>query len=157
MCSGENWCQLKNGHNQLQLYLEPQTSGTEWGHMSTCSMKNLPSISVQLTATSAMGIWKHWAIYRSSTSKALRQRGTAAVQQLCYNPCLTAAHRVASWELGLIRAWRCWVKGDKKKKTKNREVILSILSQRTIFYHNKRRLLVAFRIQMTGNSSDFFE
>lgn len=62
-----------------------QISGMEREHMSTYSMKNLPSISVQLTATSAMGILKHWAIYKSSTSKALgqrRQRGTAAVQQL---------------------------------------------------------------------------
>lgn len=33
--------------------------------------KVVPSISVQLTATSAMGILKHCAIYRSSTSKAL--------------------------------------------------------------------------------------
>lgn len=48
-----------------------QISGMEREHMSTYSMKNLPSISVQLTATSAMGILKHWAIYRSSTSKAL--------------------------------------------------------------------------------------
>lgn len=94
--------------------------------MSTCSMKNLPSISVQLTATSAMGILKHWAIYRSSTSNALRQRGTAAVQQLCYNPCLTAVYSVIATELFLIRALRCWVKGDKKQT--NREVILSILS-----------------------------
>lgn len=50
--------------------------------------KNQPSISVQLTATSAMGILKHWAIYRSSTSKALwqaREKSTAVVQQLHYN------------------------------------------------------------------------
>lgn len=90
--------QLKNDDKQSQLYLEPQTSGKEGGHMSTCSMKNLPSISVQLTATSAMGILKHWAIYRSSTSKALRQRGTAAGQQLCYNPCLTAVYSAAASE-----------------------------------------------------------
>lgn len=83
--------------------------------MSTCSMKNLPSISVQLTATSAMGILKHWAIYRSSTSNALRQRGTAAVQQLRYNPCLTAVYSAATRELCLIRALRCWVKGDQIK------------------------------------------
>lgn len=56
--------------------------------MSTYSMKNQPSISVQLTATSAMGILKHWAIYRSSTSKALwqaREKSAAVVQQLHYN------------------------------------------------------------------------
>lgn len=50
--------------------------------------KNQPSISVQLTATSAMGILKHWAIYRSSTSKALwqaREQSTAVVQQLHCN------------------------------------------------------------------------
>lgn len=54
-----------------EIFIELQISGTEGGHMPTYSMKNLPSISVQLTATSAMGILKHWAIYRSSTSKAL--------------------------------------------------------------------------------------
>lgn len=56
--------------------------------MSTYSIENQPSISVQLTATSAMGILKHWAIYRSSTSKALwqaREKSAAVVQQLHYN------------------------------------------------------------------------
>lgn len=62
------------------LYLEAQTSVTEGGHM------DLPSISVQLTATSAMGILKHWAIYSSSTSKALRRR-----EQLLVNSCVTVS------------------------------------------------------------------
>ena len=56
-----------------EIFIEVLLSGTVRGHMSTDSMKNQPSISVQLTATSAMGILKHWAIYRSSTSKALRE------------------------------------------------------------------------------------
>lgn len=88
------------------------------GHAHTYSMENQPSISVQLTATSAMGILKHWAIYRSSTSKALWQAGeksTAVVQQLHYNGSIvllflgatTAVHSLGFRIKNMDQKWRC--------------------------------------------------
>lgn len=56
------------------IFIDPQINGIMDGEMFTYSMRKIPSISVQLTATSAMGILKHWAMYRSSTSKALREK-----------------------------------------------------------------------------------
>lgn len=81
-------------------------------------MKTAPSISVQLTATSAMGILKHWAIYRSSTSKALweeTQECTTHAQQVRSNSvsycCLKKKPHsclvTVTMELGLTRKSLC--------------------------------------------------
>lgn len=100
-----------------QIFIEAQIRVRVGGHMTTYSMKNLPSISVQLTATSAMGILKHWAIYRSSTSKALREeRGghdrcsTAAFKFMRKTQTRRQRSRHSGWVWQHLDCFWCWPK-----------------------------------------------
>ena len=66
------------GPSEASSALEPVWTLKAWsfhGYSITVWLQVVPSISSQLTGTSAIGIFSCWAMYNNSTSNALRGGG----------------------------------------------------------------------------------